>query len=162
AGGYVKVFESIFDHPRIEVKLGVPFEKSMLDSVRFCFNSMPIDEFYEYSLGALPYRSIRFHHRTEYESPKQEWSVTNFTDDGPFTRETAWHVMPGHRCIDTGRFTYTKEEPCDYRDNELERYYPVKTSDDRFGRLYKHYKQHSETHADRICFIGRCGTYQYL
>ena len=57
------------------------------------------------------------------------FSVVNFTDDGPFTRETAWHRIPHHLQDDTGRATITREEPCDYRDNGLERYYPVKTVD---------------------------------
>ncbi len=57
------------------------------------------------------------------------------------------------------RFVKTQEEPCDYKDNNYERYYPVKTSDDRFGEIYKKYRNLKE---ENIEFIGRCGTYQYL
>ena len=53
----------------------------------------------------------------------------NFTDTGPITRETDWGRLPHHRAHESARKTVTREEPCDYRDNNLEPYYPVKTSD---------------------------------
>jgi UDP-galactopyranose mutase len=55
----------------------------------------------------------------------------------------------------------TQEEPCDYRENNFERYYPVKASDGRFDRLYQCYREYAKTE-NRVTFIGRCGTYQYL
>ncbi|CAO4136700.1 UDP-galactopyranose mutase [Methylorubrum extorquens] len=160
--GYTKVFENIFDHPGITVQLKTKFRKEQLREFTHCFNAMPIDEYYEFCFGELPYRSIRFHHRTEALNGVPAWSVTNFTDDGLFTRETTWHALPNHLCKNTGRITITKEEPCDYRDNHLERYYPVKTSDGRYGKIYQKYKDLSDTDASSITFIGRCGTYQYL
>lgn len=160
--GYSAVFDAIYDHPGIALRLETAFEHGMLDRFAYCFNAMPIDEFYGYRFGELPYRSIRFHHRTEATPAPQGWSVTNFTDTGPYTRETAWHLLPCHRPLDTGRVTITREEPCDYRDNGFERYYPVKTSDDRYGAIYRQYQALAESKADRIQFIGRCGTYQYL
>ena len=159
--GYTALFERIFAHPNISVALNTPFEKAMLADYDFCFNAMPIDEYFGFALGELPYRSIRFHHETAAGAPAQDWSVTNFTDMGKFTRETAWHVLPHHLVQDTGRHTRTREEPCDYRDNNLERYYPVKTADDRYSALYERYKALAA--AERgMQFIGRCGTYQYL
>ncbi|CAO4153236.1 UDP-galactopyranose mutase [Methylorubrum extorquens] len=160
--GYTKVFENIFDHDNITVQLKTKFRREQLHNFVHCFNAMPIDEYYDFRFGELPYRSIRFHHRTESFSVTPDWSVTNFTDDGPFTRETTWHALPNHLCENTGRITITTEEPCDYRDNHLERYYPVKTSDDRYGKVYQNYKELSEADAASITFIGRCGTYQYL
>lgn len=55
----------------------------------------------------------------------------------------------------------TLEEPCDYRENDFERYYPVKTSDRRFDAVYRRYKAAAEAEG-QVTFIGRCGTYQYL
>jgi UDP-galactopyranose mutase len=159
--GYTKLFEAIFDHPNIAVTLATKFEKSMLADHEFCFNSMPIDEYFETRLGALPYRSLKFHHRTEPGLPAQAWASTNFTDSGPFTRQTAWHALPHHIERDTGRHTLTLEEPCDYRDNHFERYYPVKTADGRYTKLYEQYRALARTETN-IAFIGRCGTYQYL
>ena len=160
--GYAAAFRGILDHPNISVSLSVPFDRAMLAGYRACFNSMPIDEFFDFAHGALPYRSIRFHHRAEpagYGGARA--AVVNFTDDGRFTRETDWSRLPGHRLRATGCTTVTLEEPCDYAENGYERYYPVKTADHRFQQAYDRYKALAE--ADGSCiFIGRCGTYQYL
>ncbi len=122
---------------------------------------MPIDEYYCFEFGELPYRSIRFHHRTETTSVRYEWATTNYTDQGRRTRETYWHLLPGHHVENTGKYVCTEEEPCDYRDNNLERYYPVKTADGRYDDIYSRYKALSGAEKN-ITFIGRCGTYQYL
>ncbi len=160
--GYTAAFGRIFDHPNIAVTLDTAFTHAMLDRHAYCFNSMPIDEFFGYDDGALPYRSIRFHHRAEPDGyARGRTPVVNFTDAGPFTRETDWSRLPGHRVRETGRKTVTVEEPCDYRDNDMERYYPVKTSDGRHDAVYRRYKQRGDR-LDRVSFIGRCGTYQYL
>ncbi|WP_458095619.1 FAD-dependent oxidoreductase [Roseomonas sp. WA12] len=161
--GYTAIFRSIFDHPNIRVETGVHYEKGMENDYTHCFNSMAIDEYFDRCLGELPYRSIRFHQRTEDKPAPADmnWTVTNYTDTGPFTRETHWDLLPHHRVEDTGRRTITVEEPCDYRDNNEERYYPVKTSDGRYQEKYKEYAALA-TKLDRMSFIGRCGTYQYL
>jgi len=160
--GYGKMFERILAHPDIAVELRTPFRHEMLAAHLHCFNSMPIDEFFDCDLGALPYRSIRFHHsacRDDLDSGPT--AVVNFTDCGPYTRRTDWSRLPGHRVARTGWKTLTVEEPCDFRDNGMERYYPVKTSDGRFDRLYERYKERAEQ-LPALTFIGRCGTYQYL
>ena len=160
--GYTAAFGRILDHPNISVALDTAFTHAMLDRHAHCFNSMAIDEFFGYDDGALPYRSIRFHHRIEPDLyARGRTPVVNFTDAGPFTRETDWSRLPGHRLRETGRKTITVEEPCDYRDNDMERYYPVKTSDGRHDAAYRRYKQRGDR-LDRVSFIGRCGTYQYL
>jgi UDP-galactopyranose mutase len=159
--GYTTLFERIFAHLDIEVKLDFSFNKYMIRQYDFCFNAMPIDEFFDFSLGELPYRSLKFHHRSEPASDVSEWSVVNFTDTGPFTRETMWDAIPCHRVQETGRRTISREEPCDYRDNNHERYYPVKTADGRYQKLYEEYKKLAAAEPN-IDFIGRCGTYQYL
>jgi UDP-galactopyranose mutase len=159
--GYTILFTSIFNHPRIAVELGTPYQHGMEERYDICFNSMAIDEFFGFALGELPYRSIRFHHHTTEAPPPEGWAVTNYTDDGPFTRETHWDALPGHRVRPGPRRTVTSEEPCDYRDNAMERYYPVRTSDDRHGQLYHAYAAKAALNR-RMRFIGRCGTYQYL
>ncbi len=160
--GYAAAFHSILDHPNISVSLSMPFDRVMLAEYRVCFNSMPIDEFFDFAHGALPYRSIRFHHRREpagYGGARA--AVVNFTDAGRFTRETDWSRLPGHRLCATECTTVTLEEPCDYAENNYERYYPVKTADRRFQQAYDRYKALAE--ASGCCiFIGRCGNYQYL
>jgi len=159
--GYAAVADRILEHPAIRVATATPYVHGMEQGYRFCFNSMAIDEYFDCSLGELPYRSLRFHHRGAAEWDGLPWSVRNYTDDSPYTRETWWHCLPGHLRADTGRRTMTVEEPCDYRDNGHERYYPVRTADQRHQHRYREYR----ALADRLpamAFIGRCGTYQYL
>jgi len=160
-GGYTRMFERILDHPRIVVHLATPYEHGMERHHGHCFNSMAIDEWFDYRFGELPYRSIRFEHRTVGPLPAPDWAVTNFTDDGRHTRQTAWHALPGHRVEETGRTTLTREEPCADRDNGRERYYPVKTADGAPLAIYRRYREAARAVAN-MSFIGRCGTYQYL
>ncbi|OHV16776.1 UDP-galactopyranose mutase [Methylorubrum extorquens] len=169
--GYASFVASMLGHPLIEVSLNTSFDHAMLNDFDHCFASLAIDEFYGFCDGELPYRSIRFHHRTEQlpsdsglwkEQADATFSVINFTDNGPFTRETSWARLPHHIHERTGYTTITKEEPCDYRDNDYERYYPVKTADGVNEEIYTRYKRRSEADSNRITFIGRCGTYRYL
>jgi UDP-galactopyranose mutase len=161
--GYESVFRHIFEHPRIAVSLNTPFQRAMTLRYDHCFNAMPIDVYFDQSEGELPYRSIRFDHvRHDGAPPPQTWSVTNFTDAGPVTRATRWDCLPHHVVHDRGQYTITLERPCDYRDNNLERYYPVKTADDRYQDTYRVYRDLAARTEPRMTFIGRCGTYQYL
>jgi UDP-galactopyranose mutase len=160
--GYAAVVHAILDHKTIRVSTGTRFDKAMLAGFDFCFNSMPVDEYFDLALGPLPYRSIRFHHRAEPSNyGLGTTSVVNFTDTGRFTRQTDWSRLPAHVQWETGKKTVTLEEPCDYKDNDFERYYPVKTHDRRNEALYERYKELAEKEP-KLRFIGRCGTYQYL
>lgn len=151
--GYTKMFESILDHPNIEVRLEINFGKHMESDYNKVFNSMPIDQYYDYCYGELPYRSIKFHNITNhFEMPTP---VVNFTDENKYTRITKWEMFPNHG---SGEL-YTLEEPCDYKDNNMERYYPVKDVDGKNRVVYSAYKQIPN---DKVIFIGRCGMYVYL
>lgn len=160
--GYAAVVGAILDHSAIEVTTGTAFDKSMLRVFDFCFNSMAIDEYFGFALGPLPYRSIRFHHRSEPDGYRLgSTSVVNFTDAGKHTRQTDWAQLPEHAVRPTGRKTVTLEEPCNYADNNYERYYPVKTHDGRNEAVYAAYLKLAASEP-KVRFIGRCGTYQYL
>ncbi|MGW5837772.1 UDP-galactopyranose mutase [Methylorubrum extorquens] len=159
--GYTALFSRIFDHTQIEVHLSTPFEEEMLDQFDYCFNSMPIDEYFGFKFGRLPYRSIRFHLTQHSIEQAESYTTVNYTDDGPFTRETWWHNIPNHWDGNSRRVLRSIEEPCDYRDNNDERYYPVKSSDGIHDRLYERYCEEARG-LIKMNFIGRCGTYQYL
>jgi len=159
--GYTAVFDRVFDHPSISVQLSTPYTPGMERDFAHCFNSMAIDEYFEYHYGELAYRSIRFHHQSVERWDERDWSVTNFTDAGPQTRETWWHCLPLHLVQESGRRTLTREEPCDFRDNDRERYYPVKTADGTHQTNYRRYLELARR-LPNMTFIGRCGTYQYL
>jgi UDP-galactopyranose mutase len=173
AEGYTKAFEKIFDHPNIKVLLstgreqflgGNFYEDHRRSAEKFdhIFTGEPIDTYFDCKLGELPWRSIKCNvYSVPYPLVLPE-SVVNFTHDGPYTRITEWKQLPGHG-ENPYWTTLTAEEPCDYKDNRNERYYPVKTSqrDDPHRKLYHEYVELAEKE-ENVTFIGRCGTYQYL
>jgi UDP-galactopyranose mutase len=161
-GGYAELVARILDHPGIRVSLDTAFDKGRLQGFAFCFNSMPIDEYFDTALGPLPYRSIRFHHRVEPAAYRLgDTAQVNFTDDGIHTRQSDWSRLPGHVVAPGPVKTVTLEEPCADHQNNMERYYPVKTSDGAPEKLYERYRDLALAEP-KIQFIGRCGTYRYL
>ena len=154
--GYTEVFKEILQG--INVFLNSPFKHDMESHYDHIFNSMPIDTYFKLQRGPLPYRSIKFHH-VNIPAPKLLPTTTvNFTNHGPYTRMTEWKHMP---CHGEGNewTTITYEEPCDYTENNLERYYPVKDIDGVNRKIYEQYKAMVE---DNMTFIGRCGMYVYI
>jgi UDP-galactopyranose mutase len=155
--GYAALIRRMLDHTGINVKLETAFDKAMESDFDHVFNSMPIDEYFDSTFGPLPYRSIRFEHRFEEHFPHSVPTV-NFTDEGKYTRKTAWALYPG--CGgDVGEHV-TYEEPCSYEDNGFERYYPIKSIDGWPQQRYKQYEVLAKQRSD-ITFIGRCGQYIY-
>ncbi|MEZ5833013.1 MAG: UDP-galactopyranose mutase [Dongiaceae bacterium] len=160
--GYTELVARILDHPEIQVATGTAFSKDMLRGHDFCFSSMAIDEYFDHALGPLPYRSLRFHHRREPVAYSLgETAQVNFTDSGPYTRQDDWSRLPGHVVRPGAEKTVTLEEPCADVENNMERYYPVKTSDGGPEALYRRYHDLAQAES-KIQFIGRCGTYRYL
>lgn len=156
--GYIGLFQNLLDHPAINVTLNCTFEKTMAADYAHVFNSMPIDVYFDECFGALPYRSIKFMHE-QRDSHDQPTPTINFTDDGIYTRQTDWRLYPG--CdLGTQSALLTREIPCDYAENDYERYYPVKTADGAPQALYLRYRAEAEK-LPNITFIGRCGQYIY-
>jgi UDP-galactopyranose mutase len=156
--GYTQLFENILKQDNITVKLNTGFCKKMEDKYDFIFNSMPIDEYFNFCLGELPYRSIKF---TNLDLPLPKLfpvSVVNFTHNGPNTRAVEWKNIPEHG-KNTTFTTITYEEPCDYKENKMERYYPVKDINGQNRNLYNKYL---EMVGPKMQFIGRLGLYSYL
>jgi UDP-galactopyranose mutase len=160
--GYTELVRRMLDHPSIRVSTGTPFHRPMLEGHEACFASMAIDDFFDGVLGPLPYRSIRFHHReVGSDAVLGPTSQTNFADASPYTRQDDWALLPGHVVRATGRKTVTLEEPCDYRDNGFERYYPVPDGAGANAALYERYRALAAKEP-KVRFVGRCGTYRYL
>jgi len=156
--GYTNIFHNIFNHDNILVKTGVEFRKEMEKGYDFIFNSMPIDQYFNYEFGHLPYRSIKFHH-VDVPAPRiLPTGTVNFTHNGPYTRMTEWKNFPEHGDNDEWT-TLTYEEPCNYQENQMERYYPVKDKDGNNRSRYKLYKSLIPNNME---FIGRCGQYVYI
>jgi UDP-galactopyranose mutase len=156
--GYTNMVNNMLSHINITVKLKTEFDKHMEPHYDHVFNSMPIDQYFGFKFGKLPYRSIKFHTVTLPLSSALPTATVNFTHDGPHTRVTEWKKIP---CHGTNKYntTLTFEEPCDYADNNFERYYPVKDRDGKNRELYEQYKNETP---ENMTFIGRCGLYAYL
>jgi len=158
--GYTRMFENILDHENISVSLDTRFDTRMQADYDHTFNSMPIDVYYGFMYGELPYRSVRFDTVTLDSPHMLPVATVNFTHSGPKTRVTEWKNIPGHGVNDT-RTTLTFEEPCDYRENFMKRYYPVKDADGKNRDTYSKYRKLADAD-ESITFIGRCGMYVYL
>jgi len=156
--GYTDIFNNILNHNNITVSLNTPFNRDMECSYDHVFNCMPIDMYYDYQFGELPYRSIKFHNTHVEKDRVLPTSVINFTDKGPYTRVTEWKNFPWHG-TNKKLTTLTYEEPCDYVDNNYERYYPVKDVSGENRNLYEKYKL---LYNPKMTFIGRCGMYVYI
>jgi UDP-galactopyranose mutase len=158
AKGYSELFKNILNHPQINVKLNTNFNKEMEVNYFHIFNSMPIDEYYNFIFGELNYRSLKFH-SINIPTPKiLPVSQVNFTNNSSFTRMIEWKNIPAHGVNDRWT-TITYEEPCDYKDNFNERFYPVK---DIHGKNRAIYEKYNEIENKKVTFIGRLGLYLYL
>jgi UDP-galactopyranose mutase len=156
--GYTSLIGNMIDHPNINLRLNRAYSKEMETEYDHIFNAMPIDEYFEFKLGNLPYRSIIFHTYTLPIPTVFPVATVNFTHHEKFTRVTEWKNIPGHG-INGAYTTLTVEEPCDYKDNNFERYYPVKDIHNVNRTLYQAYQKMVP---DKVTFIGRCGLYAYL
>jgi UDP-galactopyranose mutase len=161
--GYTDLVRHMLDHSNITLNLGVQFHKSFEQDFYHVFNSMPIDEYYDFQFGELPYRSIEFWSSTA-ETPnlfsETDAATINFTHSSPVTRVTCWDKLPNSpSCKVEGYNIFTYEMPCDYKDNNMERYYPVKDKDGKNRAVYEQYKAINNPD---VTFIGRTGLYAYL
>ncbi len=170
ASGYTNMVHNILDHPNIQVTLEMAHERlvqgyqdaKLTLPYDHIFTSEPIDRFFQYVLGELPWRSVKMNTVTIPLPQVLPSPVVNFTHDGPYTRVTEWKQLPNHGS-NSYATTLTFEEPCDVRSNNNERYYPVKTSqsDCPNRALYKQYTDMADKRGG-VTFIGRMGKYVYI
>jgi UDP-galactopyranose mutase len=128
--GSISLFTKLLDHPQITVQLSTVFAKNMEAGYDHVFNRMPIYLYFDECYGPLPYRSIHFETSHDPAVLDQQVPTLNFTDEGPHTRIPCWDLYPGCAAADGQPSTLcTRERPCNYANNNFERYYPVKTVD---------------------------------
>jgi UDP-galactopyranose mutase len=151
--GYTAMFEAILDHPLIEVRLGVDFA-DLRDSgiFRRMVYTGPIDEFFAWRLGRLPYRSLRFEHRTLDQEWLQPVGVVNYPGTEPYTRVTEYKHL-------TGQTHPATSVTWEYPSAEGDPFYPIPEAQNQ--ELYRQYRALADTLPD-VWFVGRLGTYQYM
>jgi len=118
-----------------------------------------IDDFYDYKLGELKYRSLRFDTKTIINCQNyQGTAVMNYTDYTPYTRITEHkHFCPENIHYIDNKTIITYEYPSFYIKEENEPLYPI--NDEKNNDLYNQYKQ--LTNNNDIYFCGRLGEYKY-
>ena len=158
SNGYTSLFEKMLDHKNIRFDLNAHFEKKMEKEYEHVFLCIPIDSYYNYCFGELPYRSLIFIHK-EILAKSQEAPTINFTDNSKFTRKTQWDLLANSGKAKSNNHTVTYEIPVEINKNPGEYYYPVHT---KFSRsLYEKYKKLSKKNK-KITFCGRTGLFRYI
>jgi UDP-galactopyranose mutase len=151
--GYTRMFERMLDQPRIDLLLGTDFA-AVRDRVSYAqlIYCGPIDEYFGFCFGRLPYRSLQFKHETLEQSQFQPVAVVNFPDqEVAYTRITEYKHLTGQTHPMT---SISYEFPC----AEGDPYYPIPRPENT--ELYKRYSALAESTAN-VTFLGRLGTYKY-
>jgi UDP-galactopyranose mutase len=151
--GYTRMIERMLDHPRIECRLNTPFAKDL--AYDRLFYTGPIDEFFDYQLGELPYRSINLDF-IRFDKPRfQEAAVVNYPCNYDWTRigEYKWFLDD-----QTDGTIVSFEYPAPFVRGENERYYPIVGN--RNAELYDRYLALAAG-LPKVHFLGRLGDYKY-
>lgn len=160
-GGYTQIIEKMLDHENIEVETGVDFfdkkAEYMNSDAKIIFTGM-IDQFFDYELGELEYRSLRFETEVKDVNNYQGNAVVNYTDaETPYTR------VIEHKHFEFGKgnkhkTVITHEYPKAWHRGD-EPYYPI--NNERNKDLYTSYVELAKEKAPNVMFGGRLGQYRY-
>ncbi|WP_158179090.1 UDP-galactopyranose mutase [Lactiplantibacillus plantarum] len=159
-GGYTQIVEKMLDHPEIDVETGVDFfankNQYLADFPKIIFTGM-IDQYFNYQLGELEYRSLRFETEERDVDNYQGNAVINYTDaETPYTRIIEHkHFEFGKG--DKGKTIITREYPANWKRGD-EPYYPVNNTLN--NTLYKQYAELAKQEGN-VIFGGRLGQYRY-
>ncbi|MFC2102922.1 UDP-galactopyranose mutase [Bacteroidota bacterium] len=151
--GYTKMFERMLSSKNIEIVLSTDYKK-IIDDISF--NKMvytgPIDYFFDYEFGKLPYRSIKFDFKNLQSEFVQESAVINYGDnEADFSRVTEYKYLTGQKS-DSSTVSY------EYFQSGGDPYYPIPTIEN--NKLYKKYLELVRS-LKSVTFCGRLAEYQY-
>ena len=152
--------EKMLNHPNIEVKLNTDFfdkkDEYLNNFDKVVYTGM-IDKFFDYQLGELEYRSLRFETEEKNVGNYQGNAVINYTE-----REIPYTRVIEHKHFEFGKGSknktiITREYPADWKHGD-EPYYHV--NNERNNNLYKNYQELAKKQ-DKVIFGGRLGQYKY-
>ncbi|MBO6206139.1 MAG: UDP-galactopyranose mutase [Lachnospiraceae bacterium] len=161
-GGYTKMVENMLSG--IEVRTGVDFfehKEELIADAKSVIYTGPIDAYFNYSLGNLEYRSVRFENEILDKPNFQGNAAVNYTD-----AETPWTRIIEHKWFEFGKdedgndlpkTVISREYSSEWKPGD-EPYYPV--NDEKNSKLYADYKALAEKEND-VIFGGRLGEYKY-
>ncbi|HEX6707171.1 MAG TPA: UDP-galactopyranose mutase [Albitalea sp.] len=150
--GYTRMFEKMLDHPSIKIMLNTDY-REVVDVVPWShmIYTGPIDAFFNFRHGKLPYRSLRFEHRNLSCEHFQPVGTVNYPNDNGYTRISEFKRITGQSHATT---SIVYEYPCADGDP----YYPVPRPEN--AALYKRYEQDADE-LENVAFVGRLASYKY-
>lgn len=151
--GYTAMFQRMLDHPNIHLELGTDFFAIRNQvKARTIIYTGPIDAYFDYRYGPLPYRSLRFEHLHLTGIPQhQPVAVVNYPNEHAYTRITEFKHLTGQRHTGT---SIVREYP----QAEGDPYYPVPRPENE--ALYQQYKALAASEPN-VFFVGRLAQYRY-
>ena len=150
--GYTKMFENMLAHPNIKVMLNTDYKEivNMIPFKEMIFTG-PVDEYFDYKFGKLPYRSLEFKHETLSTETYLPAAVVNYPNEQAYTRITEFKYLTGQKHPKTSlvyEFPQAEGDP----------YYPVPRPEN--AELYNKYKKLADQ-TSNVHFVGRLATYKY-
>lgn len=150
--GYTRMFERMLAHPNIKILLNTDY-REIEDVIPFgeMIYTGPIDEYFGFRFGKLPYRSLEFRFETIDREKFQDAPVVNFPNENPYTRCTEFKYLTGQEHPKTSvvyEYPRAKGDP----------YYPVPRPEN--AAMYQQYRALAERTAN-VHFSGRLATYKY-
>ncbi len=151
--GFTRLFERMLAHPNIHVLLSTRYREVIASypCAKVVYTG-PIDEFFEFRFGALPYRSLQFEHQTHDTEQFQPAAVVNYPNDHDYTRITEFKHLTGQKHKKT---SIVYEYPTD----KGEPYYPIPRPEN--AELYERYRALGSA-ATGVYFCGRLANYRYF
>lgn len=157
ADGFTALFAKMIDHPGIHVLLNTDFKEiaKAITPSRATVYTGPVDHYFDYRFGALPWRSLVFDWKTYDQEYVQPCVQINYPNDGTYTRS----VEIKHVTRQVHPKTVVSYE---YSRSEGDPYYPVPARENK--ALYAQYKElaDAERRNNRVYFSGRLAKYLYL
>ncbi len=152
AQGFTRMFENMLDDPNIKILLNADY-RDVRDEVEYgeIIFTGPVDEFFDFRYGRLPYRCLEFKHETHHKPVFQPAPVVNYPNEYAYTRCTEFKYLTGQEHPLT---SVVYEFPC----AEGDPYYPIPRPANR--ALYEQYQALAEA-TPGVHFVGRLATYRY-
>ena len=155
-GGYTKMVENLLDGNEVRLSEDYLEKKAEYDALaeKIVYTGA-IDAYFDYKLGALEYRSVRFENEVLDMPNFQGNAAVNYTD-----AETPWTRIIEHKWFEFGdqpKTVISREYSSEWKPGD-EPYYPV--NDEKNGSLYAEYKKLAEAE-NKVIFGGRLGEYRY-
>lgn len=150
--GYTKMFEKMLSNPNIKIMLNTDY-KEIVDIIPYknMIFTGPIDSYFNYCYGKLPYRSLEFKFETIDAEQYQPTGTVNYPNEQAYTRITDFKYLTGQKHPKT---TIVYEYP----KAEGDPYYPVPRQEN--ADIYKKYQQLASAMTNTY-FVGRLATYKY-